>query len=240
MTQEPKKYHHFLDEAGDTTFFGKGRLPMLGKDGVSQYFSLGLCWFNEPLQPIRKRIIELENEVSTNPYYKVGSVLKKINQTGKFYFHATDDIPEIRKLFYDFILSIDFKFEVVVTLKDTEKFVKKHNRNEKELYADLLSHLLHNKLETEGKHIFMVSQRGNTTRQANLEMALNKSVERLKKDKPDASIKSQVIFDVVNQKNEPLLNFTDYLCWAVQRKFEKGEERFFDFLKSKIVEVQLV
>ena len=98
MTQEPKKYHHFLDEAGDTTFFGKGRLPMLGKDGVSQYFSLGLCWFNEPLQPIRKRIIELENEVSTNPYYKVGSVLKKINQTGKFYFHATDDIPEIRKL----------------------------------------------------------------------------------------------------------------------------------------------
>ena len=59
MIQEPKKYHHFLDEAGDTTFFGKGRLPMLGKDGVSQYFSLGLCWFNEPLQPIRKKIIAL-------------------------------------------------------------------------------------------------------------------------------------------------------------------------------------
>ena len=31
----PEKVHRFLDEAGDTTFFGKGRVPMLGKDGAS-------------------------------------------------------------------------------------------------------------------------------------------------------------------------------------------------------------
>jgi hypothetical protein len=237
---EMKKINYFLDEAGDTTFFGKGGIPLLGKEGVSNYFSLGLCWFNEPLQPIRNKIINLEKEIATNPYFKVGSVLKKIKQTGKFYFHATDDIPEIRMLFYNLIASVDFKFEVVVTQKDIEKFVKKHNKNDKELYTDLLSNLLQNKLGTESKHIFMVSQRGNTTRQANLQLALNKAGNILKNQSPSQAIKGEIIFDVVNQKNEPLLNFADYVCWAVQRKFEKNEDRFYEFLKRKIIDIKLV
>jgi len=37
----PEKVHRFLDEAGDTTFFGKGRVPMLGQDGVSLSFCAG-------------------------------------------------------------------------------------------------------------------------------------------------------------------------------------------------------
>jgi len=45
---------------------------------------------------------------------------------------------------------------------------------------------------------------------------------------------------VVNQKNEPLLNFTDYLCWAVQRKYEKQEERFFEYVKSKIKQISVI
>lgn len=33
---------------------------------------------------------------------------------------------------------------------------------------------------------------------------------------------------------EPLLNIADYLCWTVQRVFEKGETRYYDFVKEKI------
>lgn len=32
------KYHRFFDEAGDTTFYGKGKIPLVGTDGVSSYF----------------------------------------------------------------------------------------------------------------------------------------------------------------------------------------------------------
>ena len=240
MDNQPKKYHHFLDEAGDTTFFGKGGIPVIGNEGVSNYFSIGLCCFNEALQPIRNRMLSLESEVATSPYYKVGSVVKKIEQTGKFYFHATDDIPEVRKMFFDFIMSVDFSFEMVITRKDIEKFVKKHNRSDKELYTDLLAHLLHSKMQIDGKHIFIVSQRGNTTRQARLQMALSKATSILKGQVGRTINKGEIILDVVNQKNEPLLNFTDYLCWAVQRKYEKQEERFFEYVKSKIKQISVI
>ena len=46
------KIHRFLDEAGDTTFFGKGRVPILGQDGVSQCFSLGMVKFAAPSKPM--------------------------------------------------------------------------------------------------------------------------------------------------------------------------------------------
>ena len=36
------KIHRFLDEAGDTTLFGKGRVPILGQEGVSRCFGLGM------------------------------------------------------------------------------------------------------------------------------------------------------------------------------------------------------
>lgn len=240
MEKQTDKYHHFLDEAGDTTFFGKGGIPMLGKEGVSKYFSMGLCHFNEPLQPIRNKIIALEKKIATDPFFKVGSVQKKIAQTGKFYFHATDDIPEIRMLFLDLIMSIDFEFEMAISEKDIEKFIKKHNRSERELYTDLLAHLLHSQMNKDGKHIFMVSQRGNTTRQATLEMALSKAVNILYDNTPIPTTNGKIILDVVNQKNEPLLNFVDYLCWAVQRKYERGEERFYEFIKPKIKTITLL
>lgn len=241
MKKAINKHHHFLDEAGDTTFFGKGGIPMLGKEGVSKYFSMGICYFNEPLQPIRSKIVELEKRIAADPFFKVGSVQKKITQTGKFYFHATDDIPEIRMLFFDLIMSVDFEFEMAISEKDIEKFVKKHNRNERELYTDLLAHLLHSKIDKEGKHIFLVSQRGNTTRQATLEVALSKAISILYTATPiPATTTGEIILDVVNQKNEPLLNFVDYLCWAVQRKYERGEERFYEFIKPKIKTITML
>jgi len=59
------EYHRFLDEAGDTTFYGKGRVPIIGNNGVSNVFILGMVAFNEPLQPIRDNIIRLEREIET-------------------------------------------------------------------------------------------------------------------------------------------------------------------------------
>ena len=238
MLPQVQKYHHFLDEAGDTTFFGEGKICILGSEGVSNYFILGKVQFNSKLEVIRKQIIALENEIQTNAYYWVGSVKKKIAQAGKFYFHATDDIPEVRKLFFDLIKSIDCGFEAVVAKKDVSKFTQSYKESDKEFYAHLLSHLLHKKLEDDScKHIFIVSQRGNTTRLANLENGLRKAIEILKTENPKAVQKSEVIFDVMNQKHEPLLNLADYICWAVQRKYEKGEERFFNYISEKIISV---
>ena len=47
-----EKVHRLLDEAGDTTFLGKGGIPVLGLEGVSLAFGLGIASFRTPMAAI--------------------------------------------------------------------------------------------------------------------------------------------------------------------------------------------
>jgi len=227
--------HRFLDEAGDTSFFGKGMIPIIGNDGVSLSFILGIVKFKTELEPIRNHINLLQKSIEADSYFQVPSVKKKIAKGG-FYFHGTDDIPEVRKVFFDFIRSIDCTFEAIVARKDLSIFARKHNTKEEEFYADLLSHLLKNKLELGGKLVLNIAQRGKSTKNHNLELALKKAESRFlnNKSNTEKQVSTKIVFNVQNQKTEPLLNIADYFCWTVQRVFEKGETRYYDYLSDKI------
>ncbi|TGL58687.1 hypothetical protein EHQ58_10240 [Leptospira ognonensis] len=131
--------------------------------------------FKTNLQVIRNEILELQSQVQKDSYYKSIPSIQKREKTGGYYFHATDDIPEVRKLFFDYIKKLDLSFEAVVARKITEIFVAKHNRKEDEFYADLLSHLLKNKLESEENLVLAIASRGKSTRNHNLENALIKA-----------------------------------------------------------------
>ena len=111
--------HRFLDEAGDTTFYGKGRTPVIGvQKGVSLCFILGLAKFHLPLEPLRGEIRRLQQQVADDPYFEqVWSIQKKKAEPGGYYFHATDDPQEARKVFFDYLVSLDFSFEAVVGRK---------------------------------------------------------------------------------------------------------------------------
>jgi uncharacterized phage-like protein YoqJ len=78
-----------------------------------------------------------------------------------------------------------------------------------------------------------IAERGASTRNANLQLALTKAVERFEKKWSVDEISSLVVFNVQNHRTEPLLNVADYLCWSVQRVFERGETRYYDFLGDK-------
>ena len=228
------KTHRFLDEAGDTTFFGKGKTLIIGTEGVSLAFYLGMVKFNSELDPIRKQVTELQQSVVVDPYLNcIPSIKKKIDRGG-YYFHATDDPPEVRERFLKFIKSLDCSVEVMVARKIPSLFAKKHNNQESEFYADVLSHILKNKLRMGQKVILNIAERGMSTRNSNLELALHKATERFRKTQSDSSIDSEVVFNVQNHRTEPLLNVADYLCWVVQRVFERGEMRFCNFVKEKI------
>jgi hypothetical protein len=228
-------FHRFLDEAGDTTFYGKGKIPIIGKvEGVSLCFILGMVKFKQSLKEVRKKIVELQKEVENDSYYnQVPSINKKRNKSG-FYFHATDDIPEVREKFYKFIKSIDLSFEAVSGRKIYDIFTKKHNSKEEEFYGDMLSHLLKNKFEIDGKLILTISERGTSTKNNNLIKALEKAKIRFSKVKPDKETKTEIVFNIQNPTKEPLLTVADYMCWAVQRVFERGETRYYDFIQDKI------
>ena len=245
-----KTNHRFLDEAGDITFYGKGKKDILGKEGVSKCFMIGMVKFYEPLAEIRKGITDLQNKILCDPYYNVSSVRKKKAGAG-YYFHATDDLPEIRKLFFDFIKNLNCSFEVVVGRKSIERYETKHKGKEEFFYADLLSHLLKNKLNQKDRLVLHIAARGKSTKNHNLGLALEKAKQRIaaaqnqknsmqRESNADITlisrkdIQTNVVFNVNGQLEEPLLNVADYFCWAVQNVFEKGEVRFYEYLKEKI------
>ena len=234
--------HRFLDEAGDTTFYGKGRKSLIGEEGVSTCFMLGMVKFKQPLEELRRSIIDLQNNIADNPYFQVPSVVKKKERYG-YYFHAKDDLPEIRHEFFKFIKSIDCSFEAVVAEKTVERFATVHKDKEELFYADLLSHLLKNKFTAQEKLVLNIASKGTSTRNHNLNKALDIALERFGNSKTarrkmaiplEIFVPQKIVFNGTNPIQEPLLNVADYLCWAVQRVFEKGETRYYDFMKDKI------
>jgi hypothetical protein len=233
MKQGIKTYHRFIDEAGDSTFYLKGKKSALGNEGVSNAFILGMVKISDPLDEVRKKISDLQLSISNNPFYDVPSVNKK-KAKGGFYLHATDDLPEIKKEFFDVIKTIDCSLEAVVGRKSIELFETRHKGKEEYFYADLLSHLLKNKFTKHQKLILNISERGNSTKHTNLNLALLKAKQRFCERNNAQNIKTNVLFEVQSPTREPLLNLADYLCWAVQRVFEKGEIRYYNLIKEKI------
>ena len=234
MSAKPVTSHRFLDEAGDTTFYGKGLVPSIGEAGVSLSFGIGMVKFNGDLNEARRAIQKMQADVLADDYLKtIPSIAKKAAGKG-YYFHATDDPPEVRERFFKFIRAIDCTCEVTVARKIPSMFALKHHHREAEFYTDVLSHLLKDKLRPGEKIVLNIAERGPSTRNANLQLALTKAAERFERKWTAEEISSLVVFNVQNHHTEPLLNVADYLCWSVQRVFERGETRYYDFLGDRI------
>ena len=226
--------HRFLDEAGDTTFFGKGKQLIVGNEGVSHAFTIGMVKINRPLVEVRNEVAVLQRSVEHDAYLNVIPSVRKRIERGGFFFHACDDTPEVRQLLFRYIKTLDCSFEAVVARKIPEIFTRKHNHQETEFYADVLSHLIKNKLKMGGKLVLNISSRANSTNNRNLQAALEKATGRAVKINAPDILTTQVVFNVQNHRSEPLLNVADYLCWSVQRVFERGETRHYDFLGARI------
>lgn len=230
----PMADHRFLDESGDTAFYGTNRCNIIGQKGVSLAFSLGMVKFDGDISDVRRQVVGLQNTVEADEYLKsIPSVIKRANEGG-FYFHASDDIPEVREKMFRFIKTLDCSLEMVVGRKIPELFIKKHDRDERNFYADMLSHLLKNKLMMGRKLVLNIAGRPKSTHRANLDAVLVKAVERHAKTRSVESIRAEVVFNVQTPRTESLLNVADYMCWAVQRVFERGETRYYDYIAEKI------
>ncbi|OBQ55100.1 DUF3800 domain-containing protein [Tamlana sp. s12] len=226
-------FHRFLDEAGDTTFYGKGKKNIIGENGVSKVFILGMIKVKDPLDEVRDKINQLQQKIISDEFYHVPSVLKKINKTG-YYLHATDDLPEVRKEMFDLMKTINCSFEAVVGRKDIERYETKHKGKEEYFYADLLSHLLKNKLSKHDKLVMHISERGKSTKNHNLELAFLKAKQRFSRINGNKESKTKVVFNVNYPTKDPLLNLADYFCWSIQRVFERGEIRYYNHIKDQI------
>ena len=232
-SQESQTYHRFIDEVGDTTFYGSKRKLILGTEGVSSAFGIGLLKLNEPIADVRRQVDELQHEVETDSLLNtIPSVRKRID-SGGFFFHACKDTPDVRLVFLRYLRELNCEAEVIMARKIPALFEAQHHEHEDEFYADILSHLIKQRVKRPGTLVLNIAQRGSSTREKVLNRALEIALERASNNSEEP-LSTRVVFNVQTPRTEPLLNVADYLCWSVQRVFEKGETRYYDYLQKQI------
>jgi hypothetical protein len=95
-----EKRHRFLDETGDPTFYGKGRKLILGEQGVSLSFGIGIVRIDAPLDDTREKIKALATLVEGDPLlYTIPSVQKRIQSGGFFFMPAKTLLRSARSSF---------------------------------------------------------------------------------------------------------------------------------------------
>lgn len=225
---ELKKTYCFIDEGGDSSFYGARKKLLVGTDGFQPMLNLGMIIIDDK-KAIRQAIVEFIKTLKADPLYNSIHSFSQPN----WYLHARGDHPEIRSKFFDFLRNLDgFKCYIVIGRKRLNTFQNKHNNNEREFYFDLVYHLLKDRLkdETELYQIFLSARQKST--QHHLGEAIAKAVERdNKRRKVPKNI--QYKFDIVRSEDTPELSIVDYLLWALNRYITAGEERFFKALQHK-------
>lgn len=116
-TPQPETFHRFLDETGDTTFYGKGRKLIVGQDGVSLSFGLGVVRIDRALEEVRREVQALEAQVEADPLLNTIPSVQKRVASGGFFFHACKDTPDVRALLLRYLRELPCEAEMVVARK---------------------------------------------------------------------------------------------------------------------------
>lgn len=226
--------HRFIDEVGDTTFYGKGKEVILGQEGVSLIFGMGIVKFLRPLVEVRAEIVALQQQVERDPLLNtIPSVARRIAQGG-FFFHASKDSDDVKAVFMRYLHDLSCEVDVVIARKIPSLFINKHHGKDDEFYADVLSHLIKSRLKSPRRLVLNIAARGSSTRTKVLEDARNKALGRAGQRWKVDDLKCELVFNVQTPSREPLLTVPDYFGWSVQRVFEKGQTRYCDYLWNKI------
>ncbi|MFM8408045.1 MAG: hypothetical protein ACKN94_12075 [Pirellulaceae bacterium] len=163
--QTPHSY--FVDETGDGVIFdSKGRI-LIGTGQVQDYFTLGMVECST-LQQLTIDLDELRRQLLSDPYFKgVPSLQPNAKKTALF-FHAKDDLPEVRREVFRILQRHDFYFYAVVrTMSAVARGVISRNQRDPtyryrptELYDAAVRRLFDKKLHTQPAFEVIFASRG--------------------------------------------------------------------------------
>lgn len=238
MLNQFRSCHYFVDEAGDPTLFDKKGKVLIGSPGCSRYFILGLLRVDEP-DSLENEMDDLRAKLITDPYFSGVPSLRPENMKTAVAFHATDDIPEVRKEVFSLLMRRkDLRFFAVIRAKqDLLLFIRQRNSMDpgyhydpNEVYDYLVRRLFRDRLHKSDRYQIFFARRGSSDRTSALKSALQAAKERHaeKYNKQAGEAAMEVI--PVFSKQKSALQAVDYFLWALQRLYERGEDRYVSLL----------
>ena len=233
--------NYFVDEAGDCTLFAHHGRALIGQEGCSRYFMLGLLDIDDP-ETLGIEMGNLRANLMSDEYFKNVPSMQPDQRKTAIMFHAKDDLPEVRReVFHLLQNTVGLRFFAVVTDKRRVlEYVRQRNSREpdyrynpNELYDYLVRRLFKERLHKEDGYNVIFSKRGNSDRTKALMSALLVARERfLNKWKKNSDVPIQV--SASSPVGNAGLQAVDYFLWAVQRIYEHGEDRYCNLLASSI------
>lgn len=232
--------HYFVDEAGDGTLFNKKKKTIVGNEGCSSFFILGVLEVRDP-KTLHESLEALRQNLLNDPYLsKIHSMRPERRKTA-LAFHAKDDCAEVRREVYRLLLGHEIKFFAVVRDKhEIVRKVKEHNSKHpgyryhpNQLYDRCISRVFKEKLHKEESYVIRFSKRGNRNRTDALKKAIEQARTNLRQS---WGIDSASPIEIIASKPEHSggLQAVDYLLWALQRLYERHEDRYWEYIADKV------
>ncbi|MBU0510184.1 MAG: DUF3800 domain-containing protein, partial [Chloroflexi bacterium] len=229
--------NYFVDEAGDGTLFSRRGRVIIGKPGCSRFFILGLLDIPNP-ERLSQDFENLRAKLLTDPYFDgVPSMQPEVKKTAHL-FHAKNDLPEIRREVFTLLRSFnDLRcFAIVADKRRVLQYVQQRNQrspsyryNSNELYDYLTRRLFKDRLHKDSGYNIYFAKRGQSDRTAALYTALEMARKNFEKTwgiSSDAPINTTISTPLRNSG----LQAIDYFLWALQRLYERGEDRYVKYL----------
>lgn len=236
---QPATRHYFVDEAGDGTLFDHRGRVMVGQEGCSQFFMLGFVDIENPGR-LREQLQDLRASLMADPYFRgVPSMQPSTGKTAAA-FHAKDDLPEVRREVLSLLRQSDGLrfFAVVRDKRRLVEYVRERNDRERsyrynpnELYDYMVRRLFKTVLHKDDEYHICFARRGNADRMAALRTALEAARLRFTQQ---WGIESKATLHVTASRPHDTagLEVADYFLWALQRLYERREDRYLGLLWS--------
>jgi hypothetical protein len=228
----PTFRNYFVDEAGDPNLFKKRGKPIVGKDGCSNFFMLGVADVADP-QLVGKELTELRTQLLADPYFKGVPSFDPARRKTAVMFHAKDDVAEVRREVFKLLLKHDIRFYVVV--HDKQVILKKVIEHQKakptyryhpnQLYDRCVTKLFRDRLHKDDGYQIHFAKRGSSDRTAALQKALDAARDAFRQ-KWGVTATAPIEINPGQPADVVCLQVVDYYLWAVQRLYERGEDRF--------------
>lgn len=228
--------NYFVDEAGDPTIFNQRGKVIIGQQGCSRFFILGILDIPYPTL-LHDELNALRESLLADPYFRNVPSMQPEDRKTAISFHAKDDLPEVRREVFSLLKRQDFRFLAVV--RDKRKvlnYIQSRNLHDlsyrftpNELYDYMVRNLFKDLLHKDECYEICFAKRWKQDRTEALRIALKAAQERFTQ-KWRIVKRSDITVTSLNSYESGCLQAADYFLWSLQRFYERKDDRYLELL----------
>jgi hypothetical protein len=197
---------------------------------------VGAAFVREP-EAIDQQLAALRAEILRDPFLNRVPSLDPSRRKTAIAFHAKDDPPEVRHKVFTLLAQFDVQVFAVIRTKqalarEAQMLFRRGIRmSDNDIYDDLVSRLLRNRLHLAESNTIIVARRGTRDRK----LALTAAIARAQSNfSAKWGVRNFGPCEITTAYPHEAggLQTVDYFLWALQRLYERREDRYFAPLAS--------